>query len=81
MSWDRRPDRGLGHYQVNYFELYESEVTLIKPLIENRLKIARKKLEYYTDLHDGGEATSKDETLRIKWENTVGVLERILNRI
>ena len=80
MSWEYKSDK-TGLRLVQVFELSPGEARTIKPLIEKRLKVARKKLEYYTDIHYGGEATPHEETLRYKWEEGVGLLEGILKRI
>ena len=73
MAWDYRPDRS-GHYRIRFFSISEEELKLIKPLIVNRLKEAKKRVVYYLDIHDIGEATPFEEDIRYKWEEVVETL-------
>lgn len=58
-----------GAYSDTYYGLTQSEVKMILPYIRKAAKHATEMAEYYRDLVDGGEATDRQTTAQIQWED------------
>lgn len=61
--------------------LTKYDCTLLLPFIENTYKSVSKKADKYEDIHNSGEATEKQEELRIKYSDQLASLESLLYNI
>ena len=55
------------------------ECRLLLPIFEKRLKEAEKKFEKYNDIHQGGEATERQENLLLKYEEEMYAMESVVD--
>ena len=58
--------------------LNAEDCRLLLPVMENRLKEAEKKYEKYYDIQYGGEATSQQQNLLMKYEEERDALDKIV---
>ena len=58
--------------------LTADECKLLLPLFEKRLKEAEKKFEKYNDIHQGGEATERQEDLMMKYEEEMETMQQVV---
>lgn len=58
--------------------LTANDCKLLLPIFEKRLKEAEKKHEKYYDIHQGGEATERQEDLLLKYEEEMIALESVV---
>ena len=61
--------------------LTEGDCKVLLPFFRNALKKVHVKLEKYRDIHEGGEATEKQENLLAKYEEESNALEKVLKDI
>ena len=56
----------------------DSECAILLPYIQKAYESEYKKWGKYNDIHESGEATSRQEDLRIKYSDSVEVLDLLL---
>lgn len=68
--------------------IYEMTVCITKeecktllPFFKSAYKKIKQKHDKYEDIHEGGEATEKQDNLRMKYTDELGYLESILSEI
>lgn len=61
--------------------LTKEECKILLPFFQKAYKEVRSKYEKYDDIHSGGEATSREENLRIKYLEQSEYLEDVLSSI
>ena len=68
--------------------IYEMTVCITKeecktllPFFKSAYKKIKQKHDKYEDIHEGGEATEKQENLRMKYTEELGDLESIISEI
>ena len=54
---------------------YNQLMAFALPEVEKAIKKIKKKLEKYEDRHDIGEATARDEDMRLKYQDMIDELE------
>ena len=59
--------------------LTSEDCKLLLPAFEKRLKEAEKKFEKYNDIHQGGEATEKQEDLLVKCEDEMETMRVVVH--
>ncbi|RGO07467.1 hypothetical protein DXB29_19200 [Bacteroides sp. 3_1_33FAA] len=59
----------------------KKECKTLLPFFRTAYKNIRKKYDRYEDIHEGGEATEKQENLRMKYTEELGDLESIISEI
>lgn len=59
--------------------LTPQDCKLLLPAFEKRLKEAEKKFEKYYDIHQGGEATEKQEDLLVKYEDEMETMRVVVH--
>ena len=59
--------------------LTPQDCKLLLPAFEKRLKEAEKKFEKYYDIHQGGEATDKQENLLVKYEDEMDTMRVVVH--
>ena len=59
--------------------LTSEDCKLLLPAFEKRLKEAEKKFEKYNDIHQGGEATEKQEDLLVKYEDEMDTMRVVVH--
>ena len=58
--------------------LTSEDCKLLLPAFEKRLKEAEKKFEKYHDIHQGGEATEKQQDLMVKYEEEMETMRMVV---
>lgn len=59
----------------------KEECKALLPFFQSAYKKVKSKYEKYEDIHSGGEATNRDENLRVKYLEQSGHLESVLSSI
>ena len=71
-----RDERGILTCQVTMStNEHKQLMAFALPAIEKAIKKIQKKLEKYEDRHDIGEATARDEDMRLKYQDMIDELE------
>ena len=63
------------------FSLLPGLLNSIRTKVERKINNASHMYRHYKDIHDSGEATSRQCTLMDKWRNNLEELERIINTL
>ena len=61
--------------------MYKEECKTLLPFFKSAYKRIKQKYDKYEDIHEGGEATEKQENLRMKYTDELNDLENILSEI
>lgn len=61
--------------------LTREESKMLLPFFRNARKEVKKKYDKYEDIHEGGEATERQENLRIRYKEELDYLDSILEDI
>lgn len=69
--------RNLQESWKNYVCLSKDEAQELLPLVDKLLQRTQKRWEYYNDIHESGEATSRQETARENLDEKIIRLESI----
>ena len=77
----QEPVKGCSGFYDHFLGLTYSEVSVIKKPIENALKTAQTRSEYFKDIHEGGEATEGQQTKMVDYADKVEMLENIIDGI
>lgn len=59
----------------------KEECEILLPFFKSAYKKIKQKYDKYEDIHEGGEATEKQENLRMKYTDELNGLESILSEI
>ena len=71
-----RDERGILTCQVTMStNEHKQLMAFALPEVEKAIKKIKKKLEKYEDRHDIGEATARDEDMRLKYQDMISELE------
>lgn len=65
--------------QRHFLRLDELEVKELIKILKDPYKKALKKLGKYQDIHESGEATERQENILIETEETVRLMDQIIN--
>lgn len=68
-------------YNYTLYGMTASEAKTILPLIKRGYNRALKMVEHYQDIFDCGEATDRQTTALMKWQDKADTLAHILNYI
>lgn len=66
---------------VSYLGLTEDEVEVVFRALQYRERVLLRRSNKWKDVHDSGDATSRQETFRMYCENDLAVTQRILEQI
>lgn len=61
--------------------LTEEECKVLLPFFKKAYKAVKLKYDKYEDIHEGGEATERQETIRMRYVDELADLESILSNI
>lgn len=75
MKWIKDPDTY--NSDVLAISLYEAKI--IAGLLKKARRDALKRYDYYKDLHEAGEATSRQQTLMLQYESLFELLNDFIN--
>lgn len=59
----------------------KEECKILRPFFKKAYKDAKSKYEKYNDIHDGGEATEREENLLMKYSEQLESLESVISAI
>ena len=65
--------------QQNFLRLDEAEVKKLVKILGKPYKESLKKLEKYKDIHEGGEASERQQNILMETEEDVSFMERFIN--
>lgn len=74
MKWTHEPGEALPVLALNQNEAK----MLTEILAQHARRNVRKKYEKYKDIHDGGEATDRQNDLMFKYENQLNLIDNII---
>ena len=78
MSYTSISRKSLDTHWINTVCLTVSDCEILLPYIQKAYDSQYKKWEKYNDIHEGGEATSRQEDLRSKYSEAVDSLDTLL---
>jgi hypothetical protein len=81
MSYLDYTRKDAGHAYETTMCITKEECKVLLPFFKNAHKKVKQKLDRYEDIHESGEATERQENLRMKYTDELGSLESILSDI
>lgn len=81
MSYIDYTRRSPNHAHETTVCITEEECRILLPFFKNAHKKVKQKHDKYEDIHEGGEATEKQENMRMRYIDELNSLESILSAI
>lgn len=78
MSYIALSRRSLSDHWINTVCLTDYDGTVLLPYVQEMYDAEYKKWEKYNDIHEGGEATLRQENLRTIYSENVDILDLLL---
>lgn len=66
---------------TDFLEMTKEECKILLPFFQKAYKSVKSKYEKYNDIHNGGEATEREENLLMKYSEQLERLESVLSSI
>ena len=67
-----------GAYSEQYYGLTKREARLILPYIRNAARHAENMVEHYQDILESGEATDRQTTALVQWEDKMDIFNSMI---